>query len=357
MCMRSLPLLCLLFSAFALAQEQPLPQPGLPPEYRPPVLRNDDDDAVPRAAAKVAPDAAVITIHGVCNPPASSGSAAASSCQTIITRAQFEKLTEALLKNMKLSRKRQLASAYPELLAMAHEAEKRGLETSERFQQRMAYARIQILSRELVDEIEEQTDNVPAKEIEDYYRSHPAEFEFVTLQRIFIPNRKRTDPLPKDNATQAFLADAMTKLAEQIRAEAVAGADFASLEKKVYAAAGMTDVPPNTSLGQVHPGDITAARASVLDLNPGEISPVISDSTGHYIYKLDAKQVQPLADVSDGIRKTLATQHRAEEIQSIQQPVTADFNTSYFGPMQKRNGPADSKSDSKSESKSDSKSD
>ena len=352
--MRYLPLLCLMFSAFAWAQEQqPLPQPDLPPEYRPPVLRNDDDDAAPRAASKVAPDAALITIHGVCNPPAPSGSAAASSCQTVITRAQFEKLTEALLKNMKLSRKRQLASAYPELLAMAQEAEKRGLESSERFQERMAYARVQILSQELVRQIEEQTANVPAKEIEGYYRSHANEFESATLERIFIPNRRRTDPLPKDKATQAFVADAMVKLADQVHEEAVAGADFASLEKKVYAAAAMTDVPPNTSQGQVHPGDIPADRASIFNLKPGEISPVLSDSTGHYIYKLDAKQVQPLAEVSDQIRKMLAMQHRAEEIQAIQQPVTADFNSSYFGPMQKRSGSDNSKPESKSDSKSD----
>jgi PPIC-type PPIASE domain len=352
--MRYLPLICLLlFAIFAWGQEQSIPsnpQPDLPPEYRPPILRdNDEQKAPPASASKVASDAGVITIKGLCaqTPP----SAASGNCQTVITRAQFEKLTEALLTNMKFSRKRQLASAYPDLLAMAREAEARGLENSPRFQERLAFARVQILSQELIRQIDEQSAEIPEKDLEDYYHSHAAEFESAVFERIFIPNHKRMDPLPKEKSTtEAVKAqrkeaeDAMIRLAEELHARAVAGDAFMSLQKEAYASAGMTDVPPNPSLGQLRASGLPPGHASVFDLKPGEVSPVLSDSTGHYIYKVDSKENESFEAVKDEIHKMLENQRRDEAIQAIQRPVTTEFNPAYFGQMEKHADTTDSKS-------------
>lgn len=347
--MRFLTLACLLLTTLAWSQGEPVspPQPDLPPEYRPPVLRdNEEKEAFPASAAKVPPDAAVITIKGVCaHPPTTNAGSVQAPCQTVITRAQFEKLTEALLTNMKPSRKRQVANGYPNLLAMAQEAEARGLDKTERFEERLAYARVQILSQELIRQIDDNSANVPAKDIEDYYQTHTSEFQSVTLERVFIPNRKRMEPLPKDKATPEALTaqkkeseQGMARLADQLRAKALAGADLPALQKEAYAAAGATDVPPNASLGRVYPGGLPPAHASVFDLKPGEVSPVISDSTGHYIYKVDAKQNEPLDAAKDEIHKTLQNQRREESIQAVQRPITTELNPAYFGPTEKQGG-------------------
>jgi len=347
--MRYLPFLWLLLAAIALGQDQPAPspgQPGLPPEYRPPTARDKDDDSLPASITKDAPDAAVITIHGVCEHP-KAPAVPASSCQTTMTRDHFEKLTEALLKNMPPARKKQVANAYPGLLAMAQEAEARGLENSPRFQERLQYAREQILSQELVRQIEEDSAQVPDKDIADYYREHSADFATATLERVFVPNRKRMDPLSKDKSTPEAVAaqqkeseDAMTRAAEQLRAQAAAGDSFMALQKEAYAAAGLADVPPNPSLGRVHGTDLPPGHGSVFQLKPGEVSPVLSDSTGHYIYKVDARETESLSAASPDIRKILAAQRRAQAIEKIQEAVTADFNLAYFGPMQKSKTPA-----------------
>jgi hypothetical protein len=384
--MRYLTVVCLLFAGLAWSQQlawaqQPYrpvtaqpssqsPSPGsVPPEYRPPSVRDDEDDkAAPASATKVAPDAAVITVTGVCAPLASSNqnpsghpsanpSAQTAECQTVITRAQFEALADAILTNMRPDRKLQLANGYPGLLAMARAAEARGIDQTPRFQERLAFARVQILSQELIRQIESDAAKVPEQDIADYYHAHAADFQTATLERIFIPSRRRIDPLPREQTDAHTLdaqkletqkkeaADAMTAIAAQLRAEAVAGADFMTLQKKAYAAARATDVPPNPSLGQVRPTGVPASHASVFQLKPGEVSPVLSDSTGHYIYKLDAGAIATLSQVSAEIHKTLENQRREEAIQAVQRPVTTKLNPAYFGATEKTGAPQQPKSE------------
>jgi hypothetical protein len=339
--MRYLVLACLLLNFAALAQDsQNSPgQQGLPPQYLPPyVTDKDGPEELPASAAKVAPDAAVLTINGLCsqtpaaNAGASSSSSSSSSCETVITRAQFEKLANSLVANMTLSRRQQLAGGYPNLLVMAHEAEKRGIENSPRFQERMAFARVQILSQELIRQIDEDSGKISDKDVEDYYRAHTLLFERATLERIFIPLRKRMESSPTDKNSPE---DAMTRQADDLRAKAVAGASFLTLQKEAFAAAGHDEVPPNPSLGQVRLSDLPPAYASVFDLKPGEVSQVFTDSNGHYIYKLVARKTESFEAAASSIRKTLHNQREEAAIQAIQGPVTTKVNQDYFGSDEK----------------------
>lgn len=365
--MRYLPLVCLLLASLAWGQQAP-PQSGLPPKYRPPMAGNHDEPkTLSASAAAVPPETIVITIKGVCPQMApSTESATDPSCQTEITRTQFERLTEAILPRMKPSMQKEVANAYPDLLAMAREAEARGVENSSRFQERLAFARKQILSQELVREIDEESAKISDRDIEDYYHNHPALFEQATLDRIFIPNHERIDSSSTDrdtatpdkematadkdkaagNTQQKEAGDAMIRIAEQLRARAVTGEDFLKLQKEAYAAANFTDVPPNPSLGQVHPGSLPPGHAAAFDLRPGEVSQILSDSSGHYIYKCHARKVETLDEAKRQIQKRLQNQHREKAIQAVQGPVTAEFNPAYFGSTEKHTAaPSSTKSE------------
>jgi hypothetical protein len=70
---------------------------------------------------------------------------------------------------------------------------------------------------------------------------------------------------------------------------------------------------------------------SVFSLNPGEVSPVMSDETGHYIYKLVSKEVEPLEAVKLEITKTLRRQRLEAMVHQVEQPFTTDINHAYFG--------------------------
>jgi hypothetical protein len=339
--MRYLLFVCLMFASFACAQIQtpPSPQPDLPPEFRPPLERDESiGKPLPETAAKLAPDAVIMTIKGVC--AAGSGKSASDpTCETTITKAQFENLAEALQSKMRDARKRNLADSYPGLLAMARAGEAHGIENSSRFKERLEFARLQILSQEYIRQLGEEAANISDKDVEDYYRAHAAYFQTATLERLFIPNRKRIESLQKDNATPAQQKEAegaMTKKSAELRGKAMAGEDFMALQKEAYAAAGLLDVPPNPSLGKVHRSDLPANHAAVFALKPGEVSEVLSDSTGHYIYKVLSNETLSLADAQNEIRKMLATQRRESAIQAIEKPVTTEFNPAYFGSTAKQ---------------------
>ncbi len=289
----------------------------------------------------VAPDAAVVTIKGLCSKPSAAsapGSSPDASCETIITRAQFEELTDAMQPGMTPPMKIQFAAAYPKLLAMAKAAEDRGLEKGARYQRRLEFARVQILSQELLRQLQDESANPPQAEIEDYYQKNIASYQQATLERIFIPIQKATDQLPSGKSTPAArnaqheaAEEAMTREAELLHKRAIAGEKFPQLQNEAYKVAGLDEVPPSSSLGQVPRSTLPADHAAVFDLKPGEVSPIFSDSTGHFIYKLDALNLQPLDAVKNQISKTLQRQYVEKTIQSIQGPITSDSNPAYFG--------------------------
>jgi hypothetical protein len=89
---RNLWLTCLLLGVASWGQEKPAP-PTAQPDSLPPAAhvdkhgRDEEDEAMPASASTVAPDAAVLTIKGLCPEPASAASArpADAPCQTVIT--------------------------------------------------------------------------------------------------------------------------------------------------------------------------------------------------------------------------------------------------------------------------------
>lgn len=324
--MRYLPVICFLLASSMWGQQAPPSAPSEVPS-QPQIPRDDEDQpTLPASASKVASDAAVITIKGLCLPPS-------SPCQTQISRTRFEELADAILTNKQPARQRQLAESYPNLLAMAQAAEARGVENSPRFKEKLEFARLQILAQELVRRIDEESSNVSDKEIEEYYQNHSGDFVRATFDRIYIPNRKRADLANQKAKGEAVTesADEMIRVAEELHRRAVAGESFAILQKDAYAAAGMSDVPPNPSMGRLKLSELPRDHASVFDLKPGEVSQVISDSTGHYVYKLDSKEKEGIDKRKEEIRRILKAQHKQQAIEAIHQPITTELNPAYFG--------------------------
>jgi hypothetical protein len=260
-----------------------------------------------------------VVVKGFCNQPADS----AAACQTVITRAQFEKLVDAIQPTMDEESRRQLASAYPQFLIMAREAQHRGLEKTERFEERIDFARLQILSQELTRQIQEEAAQIPDQEIEDYYHKNSRDFETANLERIIVP-------LASEKGTRS--PNEMNDEAQQLRARAAAGEDFVALQKAAYDAAGVSgDTAPSPALRDMRRRSLPPTQASAFDLKPGEVSAAITDTTGRYIYKMDSKGMVPLADARKEIWNVLRQQRARKMIESIQGPFRADVNKAYFG--------------------------
>jgi len=74
------------------------------------------------------------------------------------------------------------------------------------------------------------------------------------------------------------------------------------------------------------------AHAAVFDLKVGEVSAVISDNGGHYVYKVVSKEVLPLDQVTGEIHNTLKSQRLKEMMDKYQNSYHAETNEAYFGP-------------------------
>jgi hypothetical protein len=358
--MRKSWLVCVLLGTLAWPQAPGAgPGPGTPPPMAqsPGSLPPTKAAQIPDMSASVPADAPVITVKGVC--PAETKTAAgaaktiaakipAADCTTIITKAQFEKLASGVAPNMTPQLRRQLASVLPRLIAMSDAAKKKGLEKSPRYEETLKFAKMQILTNELQRSVQEDAAKVPPADVEAYFKEHPEAYEQYNLDRLFVPRTKQPaeakegDEKLTEEQQKAKEADdktkeeqgeqEMTKLADTLRARAAAGEDFMKLQKEAFEAAGMKIESPTVNLPKLRRTGLPPAHSAVFDLKAGEVSQVLSDSGGHYIYKVNSKETLPLDQVKDEIHNTLQTQRSKAAMDKLQSSFTSETNEMYFGP-------------------------
>jgi len=332
---------CLLLGALAWGQAaNPKPAPA---SQKPSTPSNASQTApaAPSApeskAAEVPPDAPVITIDGLCEHPPADKSA---PCKTVLTRAEFEKLLEAVQPNMPARVRRQFASRYTSALVMAKKAEEMGLDKTPSYEEHMKLARVQVLAQELNKAISDKAAQVPDKDIEAYYKANLSKFEQADIDRIYIPKNQQPPESDKDKkvteADEQKRAEqsekTMKEEADKLRVRAAAGEDFTKLQEEAYKVAGITTGAPNTAMGKMRRSMLPPAQLAVFDLKPGTVSDVIADQNGYFIYKLKSKDTLPLDQVKEEIKGTLRSQRMQDEMQAVQKSATTTFDDAYFGP-------------------------
>src|SRR5713101_95155 len=196
--MRFQCLVCLLLAGLAYGQATP---PATPTSATPPAAAKAEQSASAATdkapEIKVGPDDTVITLKGFCADATQQGDA----CKTVISRAQFEKLAESLQPGMSPAIRRQLATAYSRMLRMSTVAEKRGLDKAPKFEEKMNFARMQVLSGELSSALQEDAGKVTDGDIDDYYKKNEPSYEQATFARIFVPRAKQiVNPVVKPKA-------------------------------------------------------------------------------------------------------------------------------------------------------------
>jgi hypothetical protein len=325
---------------------------------------NSDPSASPLTRTGVAPDDVVISIDGFCNhdllvegtigtksqnTTSKSGSAEAGStsesagtpnvadtkgeeCKTEITRAQFERLADALGIGDDASNRIRVAVRYPEILLYAQKARELEVQKDARFQEKLKYTYLQLLWQAFEEELARKANAISDAEVEKQYRQRPEMFEEVDLLRIFVPNEKKHSVFPasseKVDALHASDAAAMKIEAEQIRKKAVAGGDFEKLEAEVYKFAGydLSDAP-DVDLGMTSRAEMPREYTqAVFDLKPGQVSELVPAPLGWHIVKVRSRHTIPLNEA-----KRLLQRLRLQEAQdSAKSSIKTDFNNAYF---------------------------
>ena len=283
--------------------------------------------------AAFGPDAPVITIEGLCDSP-SAGRPANKNCKTVITRAQFEKIIEAIQPGMPERARRDFALRYVDFLVMSKKAQEIGLDKGTSYEEQMKLARIQILSKEFTQTLQKKASEISGQDIAEYYRMNSAKFETAEMDRIFIPKTRRATP-----SSDATLSDAgkqqseelMKEEADKLHKRALAGEELSKLQAEAYEVAGITSAVPNTSM-KIRRISLPSTEVSVMDLKPGEVSPVLSDGSGYVIYRLKTKETLPLDQARQEIEATLRYQRIQEEMDGIQDSVNSTLAEGYFLP-------------------------
>lgn len=356
-------LVCVLLSGLAFGQAaSEAPPPVKPPQPSTPGASTPQAPAAD-SSASVPADAAVITVQGVCPAPPKAATAPATAaksatatktaeadCKTVITKAEFEKLMSSI-PNANPQMRKQVASVLPRLIAMSDAAKKQGLDKTPQYEEMLKVQKMQLLSTELQRKIQEDAAKVSPADIENYYKSNPEAFEQFNLDRLFVPRTKQEAELKDEDDKNEKLSEeqqkskqaeekakseegeqAMTKLADSLRERAVAGEDFAKLQKEAFEAAGMKIESPTVSLPKIRRTGLPPAHASVFGLKAGEVSPVINDTGGHYIYKVNSNDQLPLDQAKQEIQSTLQNQRTRDMMDKINNSFKVETNEAYFGP-------------------------
>jgi hypothetical protein len=200
--------------------------------------------------------------------------------------------------------------------------------------------------------VTEEADKIPSTEIEKQYKSHSETYQQFSVDRLCVARYKQVQTEDKDDekepeklteeqqkakeaaekAKQEKGEQELNALADSLRARAAAGEDFVKLQKEAFEAAGQKVENPTVNLPKVRRTGLPPAHAEVFDLKAGEVSKVISDNGGHYIYKVVSMEVLPLDQVKDEIHNKMKGDRQKELMDKYTNSFTAVPNEAYFGP-------------------------
>src|SRR6266850_1695530 len=313
--------------------------------------------AGPRAtpAKPVAPTAPVIVLNGFCELPVAGATAPAAAankanCKKVITKAEFEKIVEAVIPKARRAEAEAnpqvmqgIAKQYAEILVMSNEAKKRGLQRQQSTQELLRISQLQVLAQSLLQDLNEKSAPTPA-EIEKYYNDNKPAFEEAIVRRVVIPKETAAAPplANKDAAQPKAPAEppppaatdlaAQKAFAEKARARAVAGEDLEKIQKEAFEASKNAQAPPSTQLGPLRRGSLPPDHdAALFALKPGEVSQLFDTGNGWYFYKVESKRAVPLSEVREELTRRLQPQKFNDARTAVANSVQPDLNQDYFG--------------------------
>ncbi len=297
--------------------------------------------------SQVAPDAPVVTIHGLCGYvvlPGSGLDTAGShtgsvdlttpnpNCETVITRQQFENLIRGISPTGDPQLARSFARDYTETLMFARRAIETGLDKDPVVHALLQYRYQQALYSIFKARVTQKANQMSDADVAKFYNANRERYEEFGLLRIHVPNVPEHHPAPGSRVQPKVdvAADeaAMQALAIKIRGEAAAGGDFEKLQAKAYKLAGITDDPADTDLGNKWTRDNFPAeyQSSVFGLKPGQVSEPIHNSSGWHIIKVVSRTTIPLSEARDLTLQLVV----GDQANAVRKAVTTDLNDQYF---------------------------
>ncbi len=307
-------------------------QPAAPPASETPAASQESakppaQESGPKAPSpkkEVAPNDAVITLTGAC-PDAGNTSQATGECKRVVTRAEFERIKNALAPEAPESANRQIAQSYAQALVVNNEALKEGVQNDPGAEEVFKYARMRAMQQLLARRVQQNASRISEDDIKKYFEQNRKQFEEVVLTRVILPNRKGTKQKPVTPAMEKAYA-------QRIRKRLLAGEKPSALQAEAFKLAGVKQPAPETNLGSRRRDALPPSQTQVFDLKPGEVSQVLTEPSASYIYRVEARTTPELdPTITSEIRKSLTAERLQNEAKRIGGSAEPTLNPDYFG--------------------------
>lgn len=303
--LRQVSMLVLLCAA-ALGAQQP---PAAPAASQPAPPSVAAPNAAPIMFAGATP---VVTLDGICDPSAGPSS---KTCTTVITHGQIASLIDALAPDSSPDERRRFAIRYAQLVSAAGEAQKKHLDklpaVAAELRAQEELLRIQVLTKALYRQMEEDAAKVSPADIQKYYEDHSAEFAEGELKVLSVP--------------------AGYPGREDIESRASKGEDLAELQKEMLKEMKIDTPDQPVSRGMVRRSALSPEEAKVFDRKPGEAYKVQDPNGDYAILVLGSLRILPLPEVQAAIMETLRQEHLDQQFQAAREDVKGQFNLAYIG--------------------------
>ena len=224
-----------------------------------------------------------------------------------------------------------------QMKVLVGEARKEKLEDQPEVKQAIEIASNSILADAARKRLEE---SIPVSEaqLKEEYEKQKAGFEEVRIRRLLIRTSNASlSPSAPPSRPALPEAEARKKL-EELRKQALAGADFAELAR-----ANSEDLATAGSggdMGYVDRQTMLPPVASVAyALSPGQVSEIIGTPYGLEIIKLDDKRVKPLAEVRPQMEAQLRQGKLQEMLRNFVAQHRVEVDNEFFAPPKKTSGP------------------
>lgn len=222
--------------------------------------------------------------------------------------------------------KRMVAEELVKVKLLSHEAEKRGLEKSPKFQRQMQLMKDQLLASEVANAEQKAVDDAAIKK---YYDEHPSEFEQVKARHILV--RTGVPASTQPDAKPITDEEAKAKV-EAIRKRIVEGKeDFAKVAKET--SDDKHSGEEGGALGTFgHGMMVPQFEQAAFAQKVGEVGQPIKTQFGYHIIQVEEKKTQPFDEVKDELKQKLGPEKVDKLVEELKKSNKVNLNDKYFGP-------------------------
>lgn len=315
-------LTCALAGAAAMAQTAGTGRPTAP--VAPPAAAQTPattSDTVP-------PDAAVITIKGLC-PEKKTSDPAKAGCESKVTKAELNRMIAAVsFGDHPLNRvtTRTFAENYVQVMTLSTAAQELGLDKDPGFEELMRYVRARTLADAYRRYLQQKYSKPTDEQYEAYYKQNIDKFTRIQVDHVLVP---RVHPgLPRQQ--QAEFSKRAEKVAADLRDRASRGEDARELLNEGYKTLDLSN-PPRTDMGPVTKSSfVPKVWEQIFALRIGQVTELETQPTGYSFYKVRSRDVVPLAAVKDSLTHEISQRLAQTEMETLLGGVHSELNKAYF---------------------------